>query len=552
MNGPGMGNRENVSSSVIHSSGLKDFAKFVGRFVPFTAFHPIPASNKTFYSRPVVAMSKELRVLVVEDTPQDMALINHELRRAGLRFRSQRVESRDAFLHELEHHPPDVILSDHGVPGFDGFAALAEARNRCPDAPFIFVTGAPRDEAVRQTLHSGADDYVLKSHLNLLGPAVERALREADARVNRSHLETALHNAEEQLRLLTEELTEHATFMLDADGRVASWNPGTEQMLGFEPKEILGREFRGIFAAESRERNEPEGLLDRATREGRAELAVSLSRKSSEPFRVNARIIALRGKSRNLRGFLCVLHDPHCKSAAEHRKDRLAELEAATSEMEKFTHVIALDLQLPLRDIESCSELLAKSSGEQLDQKSRIYLKTISAAARRMGRLIDDLFTFSRIGQTEMYRLSFSLKDIAEEVIHDLRQETEGREVEWIIGDLPEVTGDSVLLWQAMTNLISNALKFTRTKEHPRIEIGATAGECEHIIFIRDNGVGFDPHYVDRLFGVFQRLHTGEFEGTGVGLANVRRIIERHGGKVWAEGREGEGATFYLALPKPS
>src|ERR1700752_3651080 len=139
-------------------------------------------------------MQKEIRVLMVEDAASDAVLVGHALRKAGLRFRARRVESRDAFLHELEHHPPDVILSDHGVPGFDGFAALAEARNRCPGAPFIFVTGAPHEEAARQTLHSGADDYVLKSHLNLLGPAVERALQEASARVSRSRLETALIN----------------------------------------------------------------------------------------------------------------------------------------------------------------------------------------------------------------------------------------------------------------------------------------------------------------------------------------------------------------------
>ena len=149
-----------------------------------------------------------------------------------------------------------------------------------------------------------------------------------------------------------------------------------------------------------------------------------------------------------------------------------------------------------------------------------------------------------------MYRLTLSLKEITKEVIHDLRLESDGRDIEWVIGELPEVTGDSVMLWQAMTNLISNALKFTRTKEWARIEIGASENECEHIIFIRDNGVGFDPQAADRLFAVFQRLHTHEFEGTGVGLANVRRIVERHGGKVRAEGKDGEGATFYFTLPR--
>jgi len=496
-------------------------------------------------------MNKELRVLVVEDTPQDMALINHELRKAGFRFRSRRVESRDAFLHELEHHSPDIILSDHGVPGFDGFAALAEARNRCPEAPFIFVTGAPRHEVERQTVHTGADDYVLKSHLNLLGPAVERALREAASRANRIQLESALHDTEEQLRLLSAELKEHATFMLDAEGRVASWNPGAEEMLGYEPNEILAREISDIIIPEAGAPAQPGGLLETARRESRAGLPLSLARKDLEPIHADATVIALRGQSGNLRGFFCVLHHAQKPEISRgHSTEQLARLEAAGSEMEKFTHAIALDLQLPLRQIDSCAELLAKSSTDQLDQKNRNYLETIRDAAQRMGRLVDDLFTFSRIGQTQMYHLSLSLKEVAKEVIHDLRHQTEGRNVEWVIGDLPEVLGDSVMLWQVMTNLISNALKFTRTKERARIEVGAKDEGSKHVIFIRDNGVGFSAQCADRLFGVFQRLHTEEFEGTGVGLANVRRIVERHGGKVWAEGAPGEGATFYFSLPK--
>lgn len=488
-------------------------------------------------------MNKELRVLVVEDLPQDMALINHALRKAGLRFRSRRVESRDAFLHELERHPPDLILSDHGVPGFTGFAALAEARNRCPETPFIFVTGAPRDDSSREPLHSGADDYILKSHLNLLGPAIERALREAGGRANRSHIELALQHAEEHFRLLTQELTEHAAFLLDAGGHIATWNPGAQRLLGREPGQILGRDFASLFPGDSSKQQLPQQILDRSVSDGRTEWAVPLARGNGEIFQADAKIISLRGKAQKPRGFLCLLRG-HSAAAAQPRA-RVAQLEAATSEMEKFTHAIATDLQLPLRDIESCSELLTKSTAGQLDQKNQSYLKTISDATSRMGRLIDDLFTFSRIGQAEMYRLSLSLREIVMEVIHDLRAETEGRDVQWVIGDLPQVMGDSVMLWQAVTSLISNALKFTRTREHARIEVGF----AENAFFIRDNGIGFDPQCADRLFTVFQRLHRGEFEGTGVGLANVRRIIERHGGRVWAEGKIGEGAAFHFTLP---
>src|SRR6185295_15222578 len=151
-------------------------------------------------------MNKELRILVVEDMPQDMALINHELRKTGLRFRSRRVESREAFLHELEHHPPDIILSDHGVPGFDGFAALAEARRHCPAVPFIFVTGVPGEQAAEETLKTGADDYVLKDRLHLLGPAIERALRDAETRRRHHDLEAALADAEAHLHLVVAEV----------------------------------------------------------------------------------------------------------------------------------------------------------------------------------------------------------------------------------------------------------------------------------------------------------------------------------------------------------
>jgi light-regulated signal transduction histidine kinase (bacteriophytochrome) len=263
-------------------------------------------------------------------------------------------------------------------------------------------------------------------------------------------------------------------------------------------------------------------------------------------------VIALRSShSTQVRGFLCLLHDQAgTKSVQEHSRNRVARLEAGAREMEDFAHAIAIDLQLPLRHIESCSEWLLKRAASRFDPKSHSYLKSISEASHRMARLVDDLLAFSRIGRAEMYHLSLSLKDIVNEVIHELRHETEGRNIEWMIGNLPQVMGDSVMLWHVMMNLISNALKFTRTRGPARIEIGSSDSGKEHTIFVRDNGVGFDSQSAEKLFAVFKRLHSDEFEGTGVGLANVRRIIERHGGKVWAEGETGEGATFYFTLPK--
>jgi PAS domain S-box-containing protein len=498
-------------------------------------------------------MNRELRVLMVEDTAPDMVLINHELRKAGLRFRSRRVDTREAFLHEIESHPPDVILSDHGVPGFDGIAALTEARHRCPNVPFIFVTGGTgNDQALEEKLQTGADDYVLKTNLHLLAPAIDRALRDASTRARQKQIESALQNAEEHLRLVSTELKTHAAFMLDEGGRVASWNPGAQQLLHYEPNEILGRQYDFMFPGETRNRGWPQDLLGRVLAEGRIEESTWCVGKEGYPFRARIILIAL-GHPKAKRGFLCLLHDLTIRKTNDdgnESDERIVVLQAAIRELEDFTYAVARDLHTPLRHIETFAEILLKSAGNQFDPKSTGHLKTISESAQKMSRLVDDLFTFSRIGRADMYRLHLSLAEVVREVIHDLRAESEGREIEWMVGELPEVVGDPVMMWLAMTNLISNALKFSRPRPVARIEIGSSRTENEHVIFVRDNGVGFDAQQGHRLFKIFQRLHASEFDGSGVGLTNVRRIVQRHGGRVWAESTAEHGTTFYFSLPR--
>ena len=179
------------------------------------------------------------------------------------------------------------------------------------------------------------------------------------------------------------------------------------------------------------------------------------------------------------------------------------------------------------------------------------YLHTISESATRMGQLIDDLLVFSRMGRQEMLQASVNLDQLVKSVQHDLRHDTQNRQISWSVGALPEVKGDPAMLRQVFSNLLANAVKFTSTRALAKIEIGSDQGNpAETVIFVRDNGVGFDMQYAGKLFGVFQRLHrANEFEGTGIGLANVRRIIHRHGGRTWAESILDHGATFYFSLP---
>jgi light-regulated signal transduction histidine kinase (bacteriophytochrome) len=230
----------------------------------------------------------------------------------------------------------------------------------------------------------------------------------------------------------------------------------------------------------------------------------------------------------------------------------VTKLEIANKELESFSYSVSHDLRAPLRHISGYVELLLKNASSALDEKSLRYLATISESAKRMGLLIDDLLTFSRIGRVEMQKTEFSLEQIVEEVVDDLEHETNGREIVWKRRPLPDVYGDRSLMKLVFLNLIANAIKFTTPRRQAIIEIGtASGGDGETVVFIRDNGVGFNMKYADKLFGVFQRLHAADqFEGMGIGLANVQRIIHRHGGKTWAEGSVDGGATFYVSIPK--
>jgi PAS domain S-box-containing protein len=348
----------------------------------------------------------------------------------------------------------------------------------------------------------------------------------------------------------------------DENGKFLVFNPAAEQILGVGPTDGVDRwsEAFGLYLSDTVTPYPSEQLpLARALR-GESVDAELFMRNANAPegkwLIATARPIL--NEDGSVRGGVSVFSDItqrklfertlEEKNAAFHQAN--LQLEAANQELEAFAYSVSHDLRAPLRHLAGFAELLQKNCGAALDANGTHYLDLIQEAAARMGVLIDDLLTFSRLGRSEMQRVTVDLNKLLSTVIADLHEETRERKISWSIGDLPTAPADPSLLRQVFVNLVSNAVKFTRNRPEAEIEVGCRDNGDRVTVFVRDNGAGFDMKYVAKLFGVFQRLHrTDEFEGTGIGLANVRRIIARHGGETWAESLNGGGATFYFSLP---
>ncbi len=427
------------------------------------------------------------KVLLVDDHGLNRKLLRLILEGEG--FRTLEASDRLEALRILERQPVDAILSDILKPQMDGYRLCDEVRRneQLKQIPcIVYNSGCPSSADAQLALAFGADGSTQPPSPP---PAIIDALRGVLAQNRPRHSKG-----------------------LPAPGKLAA-----------------RKDFTEVLITELEERNR---LLQLGEEECER-TGHELRRQTRELGQVKQR---LREANEEL----------------ERRvRQRTTELEAVNQELESFSSSVSHDLRAPLRQLIGFAEMVAEDAPAGLDERSRRHLGTITESAKRMEHLIEDLLAFSLAAKADLRSTKVSLAELVQQTLVDLSAQTEGRKIVWKIAPLPEVYADRSLLRQVVLNLVANAVKYTRHRAPAEIEIDCKAETQETVFSVRDNGAGFDMKYAHKLFGVFQRLHkVDEFEGTGIGLANVRRIIHRHGGRTWAEGAVDRGATFYFSLPR--
>jgi PAS domain S-box-containing protein len=366
----------------------------------------------------------------------------------------------------------------------------------------------------------------------------------------RKQVEQDLFESQERFRLLVDRVQDYAIFRLTPDGHVATWNVGAERLKGYRADEILGRHFSCFYTDADVQAGKPERLLRTAEAEGRVEDEGWRVRKDGSRFWADVVITALRDEAGKLRGFAKIARDMTERRRAEEQLRRTAaELARSNADLEQFAYVASHDLQEPLRMVASYTQLLARRYAGRLDADADEFIGYAVGGAKRMQRLIDDLLTYARVGSAPYVPVPTDTGALVDQVVADLRLTLDEEGAVISRGPLPIVPGDPRQLGEVFQNLIGNALKY-RGPEPPRVELTAERQGAEWLFSVRDNGIGIDPAQADRIFLIFQRLHAqADYEGTGLGLAICKRVIERHGGRIWVESRPGAGATFRFTLP---
>jgi PAS domain S-box-containing protein len=491
------------------------------------------------------------RLLAVDDSITYLQELGSQLRQEG--YDVVLATSGEEALQLLEVQPVDCILLDLIMPGLSGQDTCRRIKQRVEwrNIPLVMLTARDDRDGMIEGINAGADDYIAKSaDFDVLKARLRAQLR-------RKHFEDENRRIREQLvrretearfqRLIHSNII--GVILGDIGGRLTDANDTFLTMLGYSRAELESGKLRWDEQAPSEWREQTKTAVEQLRSVG------SATPYENEYFRKDgSRLptmvgLVLMEDSDTVVGF--VLDRTEHRLAEEKLKRYAVALEESNRELESFSYSVSHDLRAPLRHVQGYIELLTReTAASQLSDEAQRYLQTITAASIEMGQLIDDLLAFSRMNQVTLHESHVELDGLVQATVRDLETATQGRNIDWNIAPLPEVIGDPAALKQVLVNLIGNAVKYSRPRDPAQIEIGCAGEEDGRVIlFVRDNGVGFDMQYAHKLFGVFQRLHRAdEFEGTGIGLAIVQRVIARHHGRVWAEGTLDRGATFYFTL----
>lgn len=528
--------------------------------------------------------SQSLHILHVEDDEADAELTRQTLLRSDLDCRVSLAMSRQEYLQALHAEDIDLILSDNRGYDFDGLEVLRTVRRHYPAIPFLFLSGSFEGKDLEQLKAEGASDCLLKSDTEGLVPAIYRALHG----LTRKTPDEIYIRGLERLTALSAELprarnlevlsgivcaaaraiggADGAFFMqlegelchcLGEDSTASQWKgqhfPVNNCLSGWS---MLRREIAIAEDIHSDPRVMHSMLRGTTLC---SEVAVPLIAASGEP--IGAIALCWRGRHRpnaaelKLLGMLAAASTAALENVRRGTelerlvRDKSRDLEAVTRELEAFSYSVSHDLRGPLRSVSGFGKLLAKDYEGRLDEAGKNFLAYITDGTQRISALVDALLELSRVTRAPLERQAVDLSALAEDVVARLREREPSRRVRWQLAPGLHAEGDPRLLRIALENLLGNAWKFTSRRAEAAIEFGLTREAGQDVFWVRDNGAGFEMAYADKLFTPFQRQHRqDEFEGTGVGLATVQRVVMRHGGHIWAEAVEGEGATFFFTL----